>query len=353
MSYIVNIVIKSVFQNTIYICTLCDDDKTFNMPWKVKKHLKEVQSGFGYKCPRPRCGKILPRPVNHSPYDARPMEMILYHPETGANGEAAEKMLNKWQEERLPSLWQEAIKSPFEVPKPISPLPNGPERLASPLEKCYNRGKRPASQTTYNEPPKRINRVEGPVEDELDLRSDPVAICLEPHLLMDLGLPALMDLNPDPSLAGVTFEPPTQITESDLQLSSDTSSWSSSSSSSLSSSSCDSDSDDEFNLTHFEPLQIVIPGLAAEKEKGYELCESTNSKMDSKDKRKRKEEKKNNRNDNGKGNGKDENQTRKEHANTKSCKGKTTKESKSKTVEKTDKRNKQSRKENDSESKRT
>ena len=144
-SKFVNIVLKSVFQNIIYICTLCDDDKTFNMPWKVKKHLKEVHSGFEYKCPRPRCGKILPRPMSHSPCDARPMEMILYHRETGAKGEAAEKMLNKWQEERLPILWQEAFKSPFEVPKPISPLSNGPERLASPLERCYSRGKRPAN----------------------------------------------------------------------------------------------------------------------------------------------------------------------------------------------------------------
>ena len=165
-SKFVNIVLKSVFQNTIYICTLCEDDKTFNIPWKVKKHLKGVHSGFAYKCPRPRCGKILPRPMSHSRCDARPMEMILYHRETRANGEAAKKMLNKWQEERLPSLWQEAFKSPFEVPNRISPLPSGPERLASPLEKCYNRGKRSASQTTYNEPPKRIKRVEVPVEDE-------------------------------------------------------------------------------------------------------------------------------------------------------------------------------------------
>ena len=115
-----------------------------------------------------------------------------------------------------------------------------------------------------------------------------MGICLEPFLLLDLGLPALMDLNPDPSLAGVTFEPPTKITETDLRLSGESSDSSSSSSSSPSS--CDTVSDDEFNLTHFEPLQIAIPGLAAEKEKGNEPCESTNSKEDSKDKRKRKEE---------------------------------------------------------------
>ena len=84
-----------------------------------------------------------------------------------------------------------------------------------------------------------------------------------------------MDFQEDPALKGVYFSAPTKITENDaindLELSdnssdSDSDSDSSSTSSSSSSSSSISDNvsvcDSEF--AKFEPLKIVIPGLAAE-----------------------------------------------------------------------------------------
>ena len=65
----------------------CDDDHQFQYPWLVKRHVREVHSGFGYKCPRPKCGRVLSRHMRHHPCEAQPRELFLYHRQTGARGE--------------------------------------------------------------------------------------------------------------------------------------------------------------------------------------------------------------------------------------------------------------------------
>ena len=115
-------------------------------------------------------------------------------------------------------------------------------------------------------------------EEELDLQHDPVPISLD--------LPSGIETQPNPAHAGVSFEPPvkilpdpptpmdttdnvitSQIAEDLLLSDDDSSSFSSSSSSSSSSSgSSDSDSDEEFSLSKFEPLKIVIENTTLNKD---------------------------------------------------------------------------------------
>ena len=181
--------------------------------------------------------------MTHSPCKARPMDLFLYHRETGAKGERAEEMLRKWEEERLPEMFKVYFKSPFQVPKPVSPLPA--ERRRSPLENCY---KRPAPKVSYNIPPKKPRESKpaatATVEDDLDLGHDPVPISLD--------VPPGFETRPNPSWEGVVFEPPIKVVATDLEMSDDSESESSSSSSG-SSSSTDSD-----NGLRFEPLTITI-----------------------------------------------------------------------------------------------
>ena len=255
----------------------CDDDHQFQYPWQVKRHVREVHSGFGYKCPRPLCGRVLSRHMRHHPCEAQPRELFLYHRQTGARGEKAERMLKQWEEEELPKMWKEHFKNPFKSPEPVTPLPaDPPARRPSPLERCH---KRPSNPASYNDPPKRrkSNMCSLP-EEELDLQHDPVPISLD--------LPSGIEIQPNPAHAGVSFEPPvkilpdpptpmdttdnvlpSQIAE-DLLLSDDDSSSNSSSSSSSSSStsSSDSDSDEEFSLSKFEPLKIVIENTTLNKD---------------------------------------------------------------------------------------
>ena len=181
--------------------------------------------------------------MTHSPCKARPMDLFLYHRETGAKGERAEEMLRKWEEERLPEMFKVYFKSPFQVPKPVSPLPA--ERRRSPLENCY---KRPAPKVSYNIPPKKPRESKpaatATVEDDLDLGHDPVPISLD--------VPPGFEARPNPSWEGVVFEPPIKVVATDLEMSDDSENESSSSSSG-SSSSTDSD-----NGRRFEPLTITI-----------------------------------------------------------------------------------------------
>ena len=181
--------------------------------------------------------------MTHSPCKARPMDLFLYHRETGAKGERAEEMLRKWEEERLPEMFKVYFKSPFQVPKPVSPLPA--ERRRSPLENCY---KRPAPKVSYNIPPKKPRESKpaatATIEDDLDLGHDPVPISLD--------VPPGFETRPNPSWEGVVFEPPIKVVATDLEMSDDSESESSSSSSSNSSS---TDSD---NGLRFEPLTITI-----------------------------------------------------------------------------------------------
>ena len=145
----------------------------------MKKHVREVHPGLGYKCPRPNCGRILSRPMTHHPCQARPMELFLYHRLTGAKGENVKEMYKKWEEEELPELWKEHFKSPFQCPNPITPLPvDRPPRRPSPLERCY---KRPATPASYDDLPKRRKPSTLSIlpEEELDLQHDPVPISLE------------------------------------------------------------------------------------------------------------------------------------------------------------------------------
>ena len=247
----------------------CDDDHQFQYPWQVKRHVREVHSRFGYKCPRPLCGRVLSRHMRHHPCEAQPRELFLYHRQTGARGEKAERMLKQWEEEELPKMWKEHFKNPFKSPEPVTPLPaDPPARRPSPLERCH---KRPFTPASYNGPPKRrkSNMCDLP-EEELDLQHDPVPITLD--------LPSGIEIQPNPAHAGVSFEPPVKILPDpptpmdttdnvitfqiaeDLLLSDEDSSSNSSSSStsSSSSSSSESDSDEEFSLSKFEPLKIVI-----------------------------------------------------------------------------------------------
>ena len=171
------------------------------------------------------------------------MDLFLYHRETGAKGERAEEMLRKWEEERLPEMFKVYFKSPFQVPKPVSPL--SAERRRSPLENCY---KRPAPKVSYNIPPKKPRESKpaatATVEDDLDLGHDPVPISLD--------VPPGFEARPNPSWEGVVFEPPIKVVATDLEMSDDSENESSSSSSG-SSSSTDSD-----NGLRFEPLTITI-----------------------------------------------------------------------------------------------
>ena len=160
-------------------------------------------------------------------------------------------------------MWKEHFKSPFQSPKPVTPLPaDPPARRPSPLERC---DKRPSTQASYNDPPKRRkSNMRSLPEEELDLQHDPVPISLD--------LPSGIEIQPNPAHASVSFEtpvkilpdPPTpmdatddvitpQIAEDLLLSDDDSSSNSSSSSSSFSSSSSDSDSDEEFTQSKFEP----------------------------------------------------------------------------------------------------
>ena len=156
----------------------CDDDHQFQYPWQVKRHVREVHSGFGYKCPRPKCGTVLSRHMRHHPCEAQPRELFLYHRQTGARGEKAERMLKQWEEEELPKKWKEHFKSPFESPEPVTPLPaDPPARRPWPLERCH---KRPSTPASYNDPPKRRkSNVRSLPEEELDLQHDPVPISLD------------------------------------------------------------------------------------------------------------------------------------------------------------------------------
>ena len=174
-------------------------------------------------------------------------------------------------------MWKEHFKNQFKSLEPVTPLPaDPPARRPSPLERCH---KRPSTPASYNDPPKRRkSNMCDLQEEELDLQHDPVPISLD--------LPSGIETQPNPAHAGVSFEPPvkilpdpptpmdttdnvitSQIAE-DLLLSDDDSSSNSSSSSSSSSSpgSSDSDSDEEFSLSKFEPLKIVIENTTLNKD---------------------------------------------------------------------------------------
>ncbi|MCG8048444.1 MAG: hypothetical protein JAY66_22610, partial [Candidatus Thiodiazotropha taylori] len=162
--------------------------------------------------------------------------------------------------------WEETFQSPFgTAPRPVSPLPKTPEKERSPLARCYGGNKRSGQNLNYNSKPvKRAKLRDTEVTEDLDLRNDPENIILD--------MPP-MDFQEDPALKGVYFDPPTKITDNDcvndLKISDDSSesdsdSDSSSTSSSSSSSANDNDSVCDPDFIQFEPLKIVIPGLAAE-----------------------------------------------------------------------------------------
>ena len=110
-------------------------------------------------------------------------------------------MLRKWEEERLPWMYKVYFKSPFQAPKPVSPLL--PERRRSLLENCY---KRPAPKASYNDPAKKAREsklANATAEDDLDLGHDLVPISLD--------VPPGFEARPNPSLEGVVFEPPIKV----------------------------------------------------------------------------------------------------------------------------------------------
>lgn len=139
------------------------------------------------------------RAGTHAKCTGQARDMLLFHRETGARGEAAEVMFKEYKERKLHLQWEE-LPDPnlHTVPKMLSPLPRTPSpRYRSPLEGCYSR-KRHASPRSV--PPAKKSCP----QDDVDFTHDPVDIQIQD---------AVQELyeEPDPSLAHVYFPSPIKV----------------------------------------------------------------------------------------------------------------------------------------------
>ena len=195
----------TMFQDSRFRCILCEE-KYFDKCWQVKKHLEEQHSGYTYKCSR--CATMKVRRMKHVDCPATPQEMYLFHRVSGVKGAEAENGLKLFKEERMPSLWEETLRTL--LPTPISPLPPSPPRLAPPLDKVYRnklskKYQKERSEKTATPLPAKRRRC---IEEDLDLQHDPVEISLDQP-------DEVFHTSPDPRLEGVYFEPPQRLSDSE------------------------------------------------------------------------------------------------------------------------------------------
>ena len=91
------------FQGYHYLCLLCGQ-KYFKYRWQVVSHLQDMHSGISYLCLL--CGQIYARRTIPHACNAKEKDFIYIHGESGIQGDAARKILDRFINERQDKNWK-------------------------------------------------------------------------------------------------------------------------------------------------------------------------------------------------------------------------------------------------------